>query len=132
MFIISNSNPAMCASLGDNVGKFAQAVFAPKNKLNDPSQDQLMIYPSGQLSASQWVSNNNGGLLHNAKSVTRFSIDQGGSNTSTIPGTFTVVEPAKAPTVVGGSTVTVSFTITDTSNTSACTFTATGNLAGPF
>ncbi len=75
MFIISNNNPAVCASLGDNVGKFAQAVFAPKNALNDPTQDKLVIYPSDQLSVSQWVSNNNAGLINNAKSVTSSGIN---------------------------------------------------------
>lgn len=138
IFITSNINPAknpnLCTSMGNNVGKFAQAVFAPRGQGgNDTTQDKLMLFISGEFSGMYWVSNNNSGLLNKAKSVTSSGIDQGGFYTGTLNGTFSFPTPP-APTAVGSSTVTASFTINakDTKTGQTCTFTASGHLAGPF
>ena len=139
VFIISNkgpaNNPNLCAKMGNNVGKFAQAVFAPKGGPNGSNPDKLMLFLSGDFSAMYWVPNGNSGVLNNASSVLSSGIDQGGFYpSSTLNGTFSVSQPTPAPTAVGNSKVAVSFTITnqDPATKQNCTFTVAGTLTGPF
>ncbi len=132
---ITTATPAAaCSSGGNDVGQFAHAVFAPKGAPNDQNQDKLMLFPLDELSAMQsamlWVSNTSStkGLLNGATSVTSTGIDTRGSHTGTQNGAFSFPTPP-TPTAVGSSTVTVSFKI---KTPDGCTFTAYGNLRGPF
>lgn len=128
-FFITAATP-QCSSEGKNVGAFGQMVFQPK-KLpgNDPNQDKLVIFPSWKLSAMQWVSNtpSTSGLLNGATSVTMTGVDASGaySNSKTVKSL--TVSP-KAPSTTTPS-VAISLTMTESSG---CTITAAGHLAGPF
>ena len=119
--------------MGNTIGQFAQASFAPKGQgANDATQDKLVIFPFGRYGAMQWAPVKNSGLLNNATSVTGSGIDSGGFYTNTINGTFSFPTPP-TPTAVGSSKVAVSFTITNQGNGGGtCTFTVAGTLTGPF
>ena len=117
-----------CSSEGKNVGTFFQAVFEPKGlPANDPQKDQLMIFPFGQLAALHYVPNTASGLLNGATSVAGTGINSGGLFTGTMSLKSVTVSPPTPKT----NTPSVTITWTKT-NASGCTFTASGNLAGPF
>ena len=129
--IVIQSN-AQCSSDGNTVGKFAQAIFAPKGLPgNNSKQDQLIVFPSGELDAEQWTppSTSTTGQLNGTKTIVATGIDLGGLYTKTKSANFTVSQPAPTPTRVGDSIVTITFTMT---KTDGCSFTGTGNLRGPF
>jgi hypothetical protein len=128
IFIIQSNS--LCSGDGSTVGKFAQAIFAPKGLPgNNSKQDQLMLFQD--LSAEQWVppSASTTGLLSGTKTVVATGIDSGGLYTKTKSASLTVSQPAPTPTKVGDSIVKITFTMT---KTDGCVFTAAGSLAGPF
>ena len=129
-FIIQSNS--QCISDGNNVGKSAQVMFAPKGLPgNNSKQDQLMVFPLGQLSAEQWLppSTSTTGQLNGTKTVVATGIDLGGLYTKTQSASFTVSQPTPTPTKVGDSVVTITFTLT---KADGCIFTGAGNLRGPF
>ena len=130
VFIIQSNS--QCVSDGSTVGKSAQAMFAPKGfPGNNSKQDQLMVFPLGQLDAEQWLppSTSTTGQLNGTKTVVMTGIDSGGLYTKTQSVSLTVSQPSPTPTKVGDSIVTITFTMT---KTDGCIFTGTGNLRGPF
>ena len=130
IFIIQSNS--LCTSHGSTVGKFAQAIFAPKGLPgNNSKQDQFLLFPFGELSAEQWAppSTSTTGLLNGTKTVVATGIDSGGLYTKTQSASLTLSQPAPTPTKVGDSIVKITFTIT---KTDGCIYTAAGSLAGPF
>ncbi len=135
--IINAATPTdKCTSF--KVGKLvAQVMFAPKGlPNNDPTQDKLMWFPIGELTAQQWVSStpSTSGLLNGATSIAASGVDSGGLYTSTTdpsPITSFSVSPsttAATPTKLASSIITVSFKAVQNS----CNVTVTGHLIGPY
>src|SRR5271166_3103105 len=120
IFIIQSNS--LCSGDGSTVGKFVQAIFAPKGLPgNNSKQDQLMLFQD--LSAEQWVppSTSTTGLLSGTKTVVVTGIDSGGLDTKTKSASLTVSQPVPTPSKVGDSIVKITLT---TTKTDGCVFTA--------
>src|SRR5271166_5511789 len=102
IFIIQSNS--LCSGDGSTVGKFAQAIFAPKGLPgNNSKQDQLMLFQD--LSAEQWVppSASTTGRLGGTKTVGAPGIVWGGLYTKRKSASLTVSKRAPPPTKLGDS-----------------------------